>query len=348
MGFLIADNRLQIPAEFPLAAYLLGLAWAWILIQAVGVIRGALALKSNPLPTSLDFADRGSVRQQCDALKGSGRLAGRARNLLAAWSDSLAPGQVIGLAQFQSQQNRNAALASLAFGVLVIGAAAWQGVHQVLVLAALAAFALVHLARQEVDRQTDQYVESRLLSRLSGNLPNTAMTSKEVAECLSRAVNGTFEKYMPKPEQIAAAVQAPVDAMTRETVAHLQNAGRALVASYEKIAEALSQHAGVLSQSGSNVGRELDGVLQHHVAQLHRASESVAGQLEKVTQMQSGIEQVLKVQKAVDGTLRDVATAQEFRDTITTLRRHLDESDKLLREIAKPRTIRLVESEHDA
>ena len=346
LGFLLAGDRIGFPEEGGLSAYLLGLAWALILVQAAGAVRMALQLKSDPLPVSVDLTDRATARGH--EVKGAGPLSQRIRNLLAAWAEGLAPAQMMGLAQFQSQQVRQAAGTTLAAGLILLVGAAWQGDHGSGVLAALGALALVHLGRYSADRQADQYLESRLLSRLPGHLPNTAMTTKELMVCLSEAVNGTFEKYLPKPEQIAHAVQQPVEALTRETSAQMQNIGRALTVSYEKIAEALNQHAGALGESGSSMGRELNGVLQQHVVQLNQSSEAIAQQLERITQMQANVEQVLRVQEAVDGTLRDVSTAHEFKETLITLRRHLDESDSLLREIAKPRTIRLVEADQEA
>ncbi len=345
LGFLFAGDRIGFPEAGGFSGYLLGLAWALVLVQAAGAVRLALALKSDPLPVSLVLTDRATAREH--KVTGAGPLAPRIGNLLAAWADGLAPAQVVGLAQFQSQQVRQARSAVLAGALILLLGAIWQQADAGGTLAALALLAVVHLGRHSAERQVDQYIESRLLSRLPGPLPNTTMTAQELMDCLSKAVNGTFEKYLPKPELFAEAVQQPVEALTRETTGHLQNVGRALTVSYEKIAEALNTHAGALSESGSTMGRELNGVLQQHVVQLNQSAESIAQQLDRITQMQASVEQLLRVQEAVDGTLRDVSTANEFKETLGTLRRHLDESDKLLREIAKPRTIRLVESEEE-
>jgi hypothetical protein len=46
----------------------------------------------------------------------------------------------------------------------------------------------------------------------------------------------------------------------------------------------------------------------------------------------------------VDGTLKSVTASEEFAATLNALRAHVEETDKVLREMAKPRKIRLVES----
>ncbi len=63
--------------------------------------------------------------------------------------------------------------------------------------------------------------------------------------------------------------------------------------------------------------------------------------------LQSDVKQVLHIQEMVDGTIKAVSTTDEFQQLIKGLRIHLEESDKLLREVSKPRTIRLVETDHD-
>jgi hypothetical protein len=397
LGFAVSTGRMPLLTELPLASYLVGLAWAWILVQGVLVLKDALAF-ADPVPVSIPLGDRAALRETIAAMKAGGRLAGRARHLLNSWTEGLSPDQVIGLANFQSQQNRNAAYAGLSFGLILLAAAAWQQANTSLTVIGFAALALVHGARQALDRQGDHYLESRILSRLPGNLPNTLMTADELAESLSKAVNGTFEKYMPKPDQIASAIQGPVESMSRETMAQLENVGRAMTAGYEKLQGALDEHAQAMSQSGASMGQELqqvlqshasqlentsdtmgravaagyeqlqgalnqhaqsvtqggaamgqnlEQVLQNHAAQLQQASDTIGSQLSRISELQENIGDLLRVQEAIDGTLKAVTTTDEFKETITSLRTHLEDSDKLLREIAKPRTIRLVESDEE-
>ena len=49
--------------------------------------------------------------------------------------------------------------------------------------------------------------------------------------------------------------------------------------------------------------------------------------------------------EALGGALKTISSAQEFKDSMVAFKDHLEASDKLLKEVAKPRRIELVESE---
>ena len=70
----------------------------------------------------------------------------------------------------------------------------------------------------------------------------------------------------------------------------------------------------------------------------------LAKQLEKVAGVASSVENLLQLQKSVDGTLSGVTATSEFKETLVELRRHLAEADQILKDARKPRKVRLVES----
>jgi len=121
----------------------------------------------------------------------------------------------------------------------------------------------------------------------------------------------------------------------------------ALEAHGSQVTAASQQMAQQLEQTRTAWGQQLQAALEGYNSQLAAASRQLAGQLERVGDLGQRIEEVLHVQQAVDGTLKAVTTTEEFRSTLAALRSHLEESDAVLREVTKPRTIRLVESEHD-
>ena len=61
----------------------------------------------------------------------------------------------------------------------------------------------------------------------------------------------------------------------------------------------------------------------------------------------ASIDNIFNLQQAVDNTLKGVSATEEFKSTLVELKRHLAESDQLLRNAAKPRTIRLVENDNE-
>ncbi len=56
---------------------------------------------------------------------------------------------------------------------------------------------------------------------------------------------------------------------------------------------------------------------------------------------------IKRLSERIEGTLKEIAASEEFKATLEELRTHLHESDQLLREAAKPRAIRLVETDED-
>ena len=80
---------------------------------------------------------------------------------------------------------------------------------------------------------------------------------------------------------------------------------------------------------------------------LGKAQTEIASQLSRVTALASTIDNIFKLQQAVDGTLKGVTATEEFKSTLVELKRHLAESDQLLKNAAKPRSIRLVEKDNE-
>ena len=104
-------------------------------------------------------------------------------------------------------------------------------------------------------------------------------------------------------------------------------------------------HANQVDGLGGSWKDQLNSVLAQHADKLTEATQVLSGQLEKIAELEGSIEKVLHVQQTVDGTLKDVSTSEEFKETLATLRSHLEASDKFLKELAKPRMITLVEEE---
>lgn len=337
LGVAFSKQVSILPDSAAIASIALGLAWAWILIQLIDTLRQALAFRGDPIPVSF----QGAHPEQTDAQRqGSGRITSRATNLVSAWKEGGSAEQVLSLAQFQSQQSRNGAQAGLVFGLVLLATGGWQGADASLTVIGLIVLAAAYVARQTVDRQTDHYLETRLLSKLSGSASADGGSSETLAASIGQAVNSGFD-------QIATSLQGPVETMSRETVAQMENVGRALGAGYEKMEAALRQHAGTIDQTGGAWSSSMQGVLDGHASKLVAASDTIATQLSKITEMQQNIEQVLRLQEGINSTLSSVTSAEEFKETFNALRRHLDDSDALLREIGKPRTIRLVEEEQE-
>lgn len=335
LGYLFAGDLFNKPPHALLVSLALGLVWALFVLHWIDLLAQTFAFSSDPVPSSLDLADRGAVRAHVEKLRGGAPIVNRARHLLGSWAGGADPGQLIALASFQSEQARNTLRAGAAFALILIVGAMWQGGQTVLAWGAFVVVAITLYARQNLLSRIDAYLGVRLLSRLpgSGSVAAASGTS-DVGKALGEAVDKAFRDYVPQPERMAEAIQKAVD-----------SAGSKNSEIITRLQEALSQHAEQVHTAGGGWSSQIEGVLAQHADNLQSSTQQLASQLDKIAALEQDIEKILHVQEAVDNTIKSVTTTEEFRETLAVLRNHVEESDKLLRSLAKPRKIRLVESD---
>ena len=100
-------------------------------------------------------------------------------------------------------------------------------------------------------------------------------------------------------------------------------------------------------ENGETLRGKLIGGMQEQASSLSTSSRLLTDAVNRLGALGQDIEKLLHVQKAVDSTLETISKTEEFKKTITRLSDHLAESDRLLREVSKPKTIRLVEQSID-
>jgi len=307
LGYLFAGDLFNKPAHDLMPFVALGLVWAVLLLQWLDLLVQGLSFSTRLIPEDLDIANREEVRDHVEGLTGGQMIAARTRRLLTAWAEGATPDQVIALASFQSQQARQPMRAAAAFAIILLAGSIWQGGHTVLAWAAFVVVGVTVLARQNLLSRADHFIEIRLLSRLPGDTASAAGGSDRLAKTMGEAVHSAFEQFVPQPERMAESIREAVQG------------------------------------AGGSWAEQLTGSLAQHSDNVQAATQQLGAQLDKIAEMQANIEQVLHLQEAVEGTLKTVSASQEFEQTLNALRNHVEETDKVLRELAKPRRIRLVE-----
>lgn len=109
-------------------------------------------------------------------------------------------------------------------------------------------------------------------------------------------------------------------------------------------AAAAADFAKAAKEAASASADTLAAAQEKASARLAQAQDAIAKQLDRIAGLASTIDQTLQLQKSVDGTLKGVTAAEEFKSTLLELKRHLADSDQLLKNAARPRTLRLVEN----
>jgi regulator of sigma D len=224
-----------------------------------------------------------------------------------------------------------------------------------------------------------------LVKLIAGQIPGTALTKEDLAASIGDAIEKGFKDHVPQPEAMAKSIESATSSLgkgTADQVAKMhqefiegqkslldkwieaQNKSaekldasqKALSGLSEKLPSEMKSATEKLESAVSSLREHLDGAgekwnkqlvpaLNEHAEKMAKSSDAIAGQLKTISELEKDIQKILHVQEAVDGTLKDVSSAEEFKQTLSALRVHLEESDKMLKELAKPRKIRLVEKD---
>ncbi len=355
------------PAEWTLSdlAALLanGIALAYVVLGAVDWIAQFLALSKNPLPAELDLSERAVASERVAALTGHSLLQRHVRRLLSAWAAGASGPQVAAMATNQTFRMLSVLLAeTAAILVLLVAAAGFTAPGSLLTLGTglMALVVLAGLARFQLASKIAGYIESHLLARIGNDTPAAAgvefvqTIAKSVADSTASlaAAQTKFAEQLAKTQSETAAqlAKAQLDASAQLAKAH-QEASAPIAKAHQEaaaqVAKAQQDSSSQVEKAQADMAAKLTAALEQSSAQIAKAQAEVATQLGRVTALASSIDNVLKLQQAVDGTLKGVAVTDEFKSTLVELKRHLAESDQLLKNAAKPRTIRLVEKDNE-
>jgi len=385
IGVGLTGNILTAPLYFILGCFCAGLAWAYMFIQWAEILGDSIALLRDPIPLSLDVTDHNAVHEKADTLKSGQFTVARASNLLKTWDLAGEPRQVIALAAFQSSQASKLFLIGGTFALLLLVVSVFLYANPWVTWGGLALLGLTVFTRQNLLFQVDRYLENHLLARLPTNVSGTAMTAADLADALGGSIEKAFKDHVPQPQQTAEAIKTAVEGVLTRVGDEIEKSRKALAqeqssqaeqwtqsakamatnlkdieTALDKVGEkfkdgigdtvgqlksALDAHAEQVKNSGGDWGVQIKDILTEHVSRIETANHELADQLDKIATLEKNIENVLKIQEVVDGTLKTVSASEEFSNLVSTLREHLEASDTLLREVSKPRTIRLIETE---
>lgn len=287
------------------AAFSCGIGAAYVLKSLCCTVRRGFALKKNSLD-QVEVADRAAAKTYLDSLPCGCGVNCAVKPLLRAWSDGASGPQVARMAATQLSRGIWGVLGEAAVVVaLLLTGGEIPGVPQcILDTVTLLLFLAPLLA----------------LARLQSVL----------------AVSGWIERAL------LARIGNDTPAAAASDFA--EKAAASVADSSQKLGSAVDD-------ATKRLGTSLDSAISSLAADQKRAAQliadnqkDVAEQLAKVAGVASSVEKLLQLQKSVDGTLRDVSATNEFKETLSELRRHLAEADQILKDAKKPRRLRLVES----
>ena len=340
-----------------------GIGFAYVVLSAAEWLAQTRALKSNPLPDELDLSERSVAAERCKALTGCSTLHRHIRRLLTAWAAGASGPQVSSMAGNQMLRTMGVLAAETVAVLILLGSGAAFGAPQVLLTLGTGCMVLVTLmaiARFQLASQLAGYIESNLLARIGNDTP--AAAGLEFTQVLGKAVTDStaslataqakFAEQLAKVQADAAAqaAKAQTDAAAQIAKAQTDTAAQLTKAHSDaaaQIASAQQEAAAQAVKAQGETSAKLAAAQQDTAAQLAKAQDKVAEQLGRVTEIATSVDNILKLQQTMDGTIKGVTATEEFKSTLLELKRHLSESDEMLKNLAKPRSIRLVEQDRE-
>ncbi len=318
-----------------------GIAMAYILLAIIDFFVLLRALASNPLPDDLDLSDRSVAAERLAALKGCTILHRHIRRLLAAWAAGASGPQIAAMAGNQMLRMLGILLVETAAFLAVLSVIASFIPPQVLLTLGTGLMILlliVAIARFQLASHLSGYIESHLLARIGNDTPAAAGLdfAKSVGQSVASSTAALAAAQAKLSDQLA---KAQADAATQ--IAKAQESAGA------QLAKAQGDSASQIDKAQSGMALKLSAALEQSSSQLAHAQDKIAEQLGRITDLAASIDRIFKLQQAVDNTLKGVTATEEFKSTLVELKRHLAESDELLKNAAKPRTIRLVEKDNE-
>ena len=189
----------------------------------------------------------------------------------------------------------------------------------------------------------------KMSAALSGVVTQAAVKANEGVSAAGRAIDEAATKLAnaltTHAQQIEKTETASREQLKSLLTAHADSLQKSIAAGNDQLKLLLASHADSLQKATSGGNDQLKLLLASHAENLQKATTALASQLDKIAQLEQDIKQVLHIQQVTDGTLKQLASGVEFTQTLSALRQHLTTSDSLIKEVTKPRTIRLVESE---
>ncbi len=160
-----------------------------------------------------------------------------------------------------------------------------------------------------------------LTARLSTSFAEVGSTLQDSLQKMVGDLREQEDQALVQRRQVAEEEARQLQDMLRE----VNESSMKVAAEYQKNAEALQQ------------------VTRESMAKSLNTAQDLTARMNEVAKLAAGIQDLLKIQQAVDRSLASLASSEEFRKTLEDLRAHLATTDSFCNRMSKPRVITLRE-----
>lgn len=256
-----------------------------------------------------------------------------------------------GFADFLSGSAELSAIKGAIAQVTISLGVAFDTTFLALMLVTLIQFPLTSVMRREGSfmAEVDIYLDEHFVRRLPSAEQQTIMI-----ENLEDSIEAAFRRYIPDPdryeevftvsiEKAGEELKKQFDELTQRYVEVRKDATddevKALAAA---MAHAHSQ-AAEMADRYAGTAREIQATLGESLQKAAGAAGIVEQQIATIVELGAKIQELLKVEQALERAMAGIAGAEDFQKSFAQLREHLATTDEFCRRLSKPRVITLHE-----
>ncbi len=256
-----------------------------------------------------------------------------------------------GFADFLSGSAELSAIKGAIAQVTISLGVAFDTTFLALMLVTLVQFPLTSVMRRESTfmADVDVYLDEHFVRRLPSAEQQTIMI-----ENLEDSIEAAFRRYIPDPdryeevftvsiEKAGDELKKQFDELTQRYVAVRKDAtdeevkalAAAMAHAHAQAAEMADRYAGT--------AREIQATLGESLQKAAGAAGIVEQQIATIVELGAKIQELLKVEQALERAMAGIAGAEDFQKSFAQLREHLATTDEFCRRLSKPRVITLHE-----
>jgi hypothetical protein len=212
---------------------------------------------------------------------------------------------------------------------------------------------------QQLNDQTQRLAQSlnEMESRQGARLDAAVEEMKRLAQVMPEEFRKAQEKYLETQAKVEAKTTERFEELTEQIStmgkeqaeqfgeAHekyldaISELDRKEIARWEKMVADFNTLSGRLADQFKTAVASMDSATARYGDRVDAAAKSLGEQIERVGQIGTEIDKVLRTTQSLETTLRQVGSSDEFRQTLSNLRNHLSASDELLKQLSRPRRV---------
>ena len=256
-----------------------------------------------------------------------------------------------GFADFLSGSAELSAIKGAIAQVTISLGVAFDTTFLALMLVTFVQFPLTSLMRREGTflAEVDVYLDEHFIRRLP-----SAEQQPVVIENLEDSIEAAFRRYIPDPDRYEEVFTVSIEKAGDELKKQFDELTRRYVEvrklatddEVKALAAAMEHAHARAADMADRYARSADGIQATLGESLQKAANAagvVEQQITTIMELGAKIQELLKVEQALERAMAGLAGAEDFKKSFAQLREHLATTDEFCRRLSKPRVITLHE-----